>query len=235
MMKRMRTMHGVVAAAILATAPAIAAAQDTGQGQQDQPQQGQGQQQGQPQQKGQQKGQTQQGQAQQPGETSEKFTKKTTISEHFSAAVANGCQYTADVSGTVTPAKPGGTQKGGAQQSGAQQQQSGAQQSGAQQAVQHLDPNLTVTASLTCPGGQKREITDTISRTGPLTREALEDAIERRATIVAIDTPQQCAYMPDFQIAGQKLSAVGVAYLCATPVGRGQQQGSLGPGSHGSP
>jgi hypothetical protein len=138
----------------------------------------------------QQQGQQQQGQQQaQPGQQEGKITKKMTLKESMSLPLPNGCTYMANVNGTITPR-------------GAQQQQ-------------RVDPNLKITAAVSCPGQVTIKAAENVSPTGGHSPEALEEALERRGTLFVVDQGRQCAFAPDFELTQEGLKGVGVAYLCA--------------------
>jgi hypothetical protein len=209
MTKRIGSIYVAIAAAAVAAAPALAPAQSQQEQQEQQTEQGRGQPAGQQQQQQKQEQQKQEQQKQEQQKQAQKGAKKMTLNERISFAVANGCQYTANVNGTISPAKGGS----------AQQQQ--------QQQAQHLvTSELQVNSMLSCPGKPTVRVDETAVRTGPITQEALEEAIERRATILIEETGgRRCAFMPDFEFGEQRLTGVAVAYLCASAPQ--QQQGQL--------
>ena len=91
----------------------------------------------------------------------------------------------------------------------------------------HVTSDLRVNTQVSCPGKPTLKVEETVTRTGPMTRGILEEAIERRATVVIAEGGRACAFVPDFNLTDQRLSGVAVAYMCATPQG---QQGQQGPG-----
>jgi hypothetical protein len=63
-------------------------------------------------------------------------------------------------------------------------------------------------------------VIDSTLREGAMTRAELEQAIELRASLLSDNGAQRCAYVPDFSLGDNKLSGVGVFYLC--PAGGAQ-------------
>lgn len=185
MSKPVRSLHVVVAALGLAVLPAAAAA-----GEQSQAKDPQGKQQ-----------QNEQGHEKQARDVF--FHQKRDIKARIGFLQPNGCYYSADVSGTVTPVEAKG--KGG---------------------VQQVDPNIRVDARVACPNGVITKTTDNIMRTGPLTVDAFERALERRGSVLSKDSGRQCAYRPDFEVIGDELTGVRVTYLCLVGSDEAGRQGS---------
>lgn len=204
--KLTHTLCATLAAGALAAVPTLSAAQG-GEGQ------GQGKQEGQSQQRQQQQPQGSQQQGRQGEQQQEKITKRLTVHKSVSLPLANGCSYSATIDGTVSPTK----QK--------QQQQQQQQEKGQAQAQgQMLDADLRVTASAICPNQATLTVSENVTRTGPLTHEALEEAIERRGTIFTASQGRSCAFVPDFRLSAQGVEGAGIAYMCAIQPGQGQQQ-----------
>lgn len=210
--KLTHTLCAALAAGALAAVPALSAAEGEGthgrEKQEGQSQQGQQQQQG-----SQQQGrQGQEGQQQQQ----QHITKRMTLNESMTLPLTNGCSYTATINGTVTPAKK--------QQQQQQQKEKEKEKSQAQGQAQKMDPNLRITASVICPNQATLQVSENVTLTGPLTHDALEEAIERRGTIFTQQQGRHCAFVPDFRLSAQGVQGVGVAYMCAIQPGQGQQQ-----------
>jgi hypothetical protein len=55
--------------------------------------------------------------------------------------------------------------------------------------------------------------------------EAFERALERHGTVLSRVSGRQCAYRPDFEIIGERLTAVRVTYLCLTGDDEARRQG----------
>jgi hypothetical protein len=108
------------------------------------------------------------------------------LADSFSMPVSDGCVYNATVRGTVTPASP----KGG---------------------DERVNPNLSVTATLTCPNKPVVKVSDTVNRTGPLSLDEVEAAIERRASISAGGA---CLFTPELELSPEGLTGIAVKYLC---------------------
>ncbi|UQA56852.1 hypothetical protein [Polyangium aurulentum] len=131
------------------------------------------------------------------------FRQKRDIKTRIGFIQPNGCHYTADVSGTVTPVEAKG--EGG---------------------VQHVTPDIRVDATVACPNGVVMKTSDTVVRTGPLTAEAFERALERRGSVLSKDAGRQCIYRPDFEIIGDALTGVRVSYMCLLGNDEAGRQGS---------
>jgi hypothetical protein len=177
MNKIVRSLHVVAAALALAVLPAAASAGE----------QSQAKDQG----KQQKHEQAQQRQGQDEQARDAFFRQKRNIKARIGFLQPNGCYYSADVSGTVTPVEVRG--KGG---------------------VQHVDPDIRVDAAVTCPNGVITKTSENVTRTGPLTVEAFERTLERRGSVLSKDSGRQCIYRPDFEVIGDELTGVRVNYLC---------------------
>lgn len=114
------------------------------------------------------------------------------IVERFRQPVANGCVYTADISGTLRPIGEAGLEP-------------------------RVDPNIFMNAMVTCPGGASARLTANIMQSGPLTLGELEDALEQRGTVVTDQPRKQCVYRPEFQFVKGRLRGVDVTVSCPTP------------------
>jgi len=119
------------------------------------------------------------------------FDQKRTIKTRIGFIQPNGCYYTADVNGTVTPVQARG--EGG---------------------VQHVNPDIRINAMVACPNGVVIRTSDNVMRTGPLTVGAFERALERRGSVLSKDSGRQCVYRPDFEVIGDALTGVRVTHLC---------------------
>lgn len=100
-----------------------------------------------------------------------------------------GCQYLATIQGTVEPVKGSSTT---------------------------VEPKLVVDATFACPNGASRRVTENVSGTGPLTMEELEEALERRATVVSDASGVRCAYTPELELERSGLTAPAIHHLCPT-------------------
>ncbi len=190
MSKPVRSLHVLVAALGLAVLPAAAAAAEPSQAKDQQGKQ-------------QQNEQAQQDQGQDEQDRDVFFRQKRDIKARIGFLQPNGCHYSADVSGTVTPVEAKG--KGG---------------------VQQVDPNIRVDARVACPNGVITKTTDNVMRTGPLTVDAFERALERRGSVLSKDSGRQCVYRPDFEVIGEQLTGVRVNYLCLLGSDEAGRQGS---------
>jgi hypothetical protein len=191
MSKPVRSLHVVVAALGLAVLPTAAAA-----GEQSQAMAQQGKQH-------QQDAQAQQDRGQDKQARDAFFRQDRNVKARIGFLQPNGCYYSADVSGTVTPVEVKG--KGGAQ---------------------HVNPNIRVDATVACPKGVVTKNTDNSMRTGPLTVDAFVRALERRGSVLSKDSGRQCVYRPDFEIIGDELTGVRVTYLCLVGQDERGRQGS---------
>jgi hypothetical protein len=107
------------------------------------------------------------------------------------------CEYSASVHGTITPVKN--------------------QSAGKAKSEPVVDPNLMVTAQVTCPNAEAAKLTDNVMATGPLTNGQLEQAIERRASVVMESAKGRCVYVPNFTLANDALNLTSVNHDCAKP------------------
>jgi hypothetical protein len=120
------------------------------------------------------------------------------MNEAFTFPLAGGCEYSSTVRGTVRPAR---SQVGD---------------------EPRYIPSLVVNAWISCQNNTEMRVIDSSLREGAMTRGELEQAIELRASLLADNGAMRCAYVPDFALADNKLSGVGVFYLCP---GSGAQAG----------
>ncbi|XYI01432.1 hypothetical protein ACMHYB_17450 [Sorangium sp. So ce1128] len=116
----------------------------------------------------------------------------------------------------------GGSQAhaGGAQ--GGSQAQAGAAQGGSQAGAgtgdqEKVKPNLTVSASMSCPNAPALRVTDTLKTDTAVSRSELEEMISRRASIATEKSGRFCMYVPQFELTREKLSGKGIAQLCRVP------------------
>jgi hypothetical protein len=117
---------------------------------------------------------------------SKKGPQKLDVHQTLELPAAQGCRYVATVNGTVKAQADG---------------------------EKFFDPNLDVTATVSCPNSVVMKTTENVMSVGPLSRSELEARIERRGIVSA--NGGRCLYEPDFSVKDKKISAVGVAYLCA--------------------
>ncbi|AUX21882.1 hypothetical protein SOCEGT47_023780 [Sorangium cellulosum] len=173
------------------------------------------------------------------------------LHERISYPVEDGCTYTASVDGKIEQTKAGKSQQpsgaqpgdsgqgrggpgaqgrtGGAaqdQDSSGRQAQAGAQAGGQAGAgdQEKVKPNLTLTASVSCPDKADIRVKDTLKTDTPITRSELEDMISRRTSITTEKDGRFCMYVPQFEVGREKLSGRGVAQLCRVP-SQGQKHG----------
>jgi hypothetical protein len=111
------------------------------------------------------------------------------LADSFTMPIFNGCVYNATVRGVVTP-------------------------TAVSEAEQRLLPDLVVMSSLTCPNKPVVKVSDSVSRTGPLTLEQVEAALERRGSVSADSGGGGCLFQPDFELDQNGLTGVSVTYLC---------------------
>ncbi|WP_438000968.1 hypothetical protein WMF26_15570 [Sorangium sp. So ce185] len=159
-----------------------------------------------------------------------------------SQAQAGGAQdRSRDTGGSQAPAggAPGGSQAGGAQgdsqahaaaqAGGAQGGQADSAQGGGQAGPgaggqERVKPNLTVSASMSCPNTPELRVTDTLKTDTAVTRSELEGMISRRASIATQKSGRFCMYVPQFELTSERLSGRGIAQLCRVPAAD-QKQG----------
>ncbi|MDI1447915.1 hypothetical protein [Polyangium sp. 6x1] len=110
--------------------------------------------------------------------------------ELFTFALENGCSYSASIRGTVRPIVVG------------------------RDAGQKVEPDLAVTAVLSCQGAAAVKVSDRVAGTGPITRAQVESLLERCASIVTDEAGRKCSYVPEIDLVGEGLVGAGVAYLC---------------------
>jgi hypothetical protein len=120
------------------------------------------------------------------------------VNEAFTFPLAGGCDYSSTVRGTVRAAK------------------------GATGEEPKYVPSLTVNAWISCQNNTEMRVIDSTLRDAAMTRAELEQAIELRASLLADNGSVRCAYVPDFSLTENKLTGVGVFYLCP---GGGAQAG----------
>ncbi|MBK9265415.1 MAG: hypothetical protein IPM54_37220 [Polyangiaceae bacterium] len=113
------------------------------------------------------------------------ITNRMTISERIMMPLEDGCLYSVDISGWVEPVDTGSP-------------------------MQQVDPNIFMSASLSCPTGTTVRLTDNLMRTGLITVDALEQALERRGTIAM----GVCVYRPNFDLVNNRLIGRGITQLC---------------------
>ena len=113
--------------------------------------------------------------------------------ELFTFSLDNGCWYTASIRGTVKPVVTG------------------------RDAGQKVEPDLAVTAALSCQGATTVKVSERVSGTGPVTRAQVENLLERRASILTDEAGKHCSYVPEIDLVGEGLVGAGVAYLCPQP------------------
>jgi hypothetical protein len=116
---------------------------------------------------------------------SKQAPQKIEVHQTLELPAAQGCHYTATVDGTVKAQADG---------------------------EKFFDPNLDVTAKVSCPNSVVMRTTENVMSVGPLSRGELEERLERRGIVSA--NGGRCLYQPDFSVKDKKISAVGVAYLC---------------------
>jgi hypothetical protein len=120
------------------------------------------------------------------------------VNEAFTFPLAGGCDYSSTVRGTVRAAR-----------------------NAAGDEPKYV-PSLVVNAWISCQNNTEMRVIDNSLREGAMTRAELEQAIELRASLLADNGAVRCAYVPDFSLGENKLSGVGVFYLCP---GGGAQAG----------
>ena len=115
------------------------------------------------------------------------------IEKTFDQKLADGCKYTVDVSGTVTPeASPDG---GNAQ-------------------VPIVKPHIAVSAQTVCPNTAAVKVSDDILGTGPLTWEQLEDSISSRSHVVTVEKAHRCTYGAVFDVVDRQLQVNHFDHAC---------------------
>jgi hypothetical protein len=124
----------------------------------------------------------------------------TRMNEAFTFPLAGGCEYSSTVRGTVRNAR---TQAGDEPK---------------------YVPSLVVNAWVSCQNNTEMRVIDSSLREGAMTRAELEQAIELRASLISDNGTTRCAYVPDFSLGDNRLSGVGVFYLC--PAGGAAQAGA---------
>ncbi|KYG05580.1 hypothetical protein BE21_39810 [Sorangium cellulosum] len=117
-----------------------------------------------------------------------------------------------------------GAQAGGAQGGQADAAQGGGQTGSGAGAQEKVKPNLTVSASMSCPNTPELRVTDTLKTDTAITRSELEGMISRRASIATQKSGRFCMYVPQFELTSERLSGRGIAQLCRVPAAD-QKQG----------
>jgi hypothetical protein len=111
--------------------------------------------------------------------------------ELFTFQVPSGCTYSASIRGVVRPVVAGAG------------------------AGRDYEPDLDITAVLTCPNVEPVKVKEKVAQTGPLSRAQLETLLARRASILAEeDHGRRCSYVPEITLTGDALVGRGVTYLC---------------------
>jgi hypothetical protein len=123
------------------------------------------------------------------------------MNEAFTFPLAGGCEYSSTVRGAVRAARS---------QAGDEPK---------------YVPSLVVNAWISCQNNTEMRVIDSSLRDGAMTRGELEQAIELRASLITDNGAMRCAYVPDFALGENKLSGVGVFYLC--PASGAQAGGGL--------
>ena len=113
--------------------------------------------------------------------------------ELFTFPLDNGCWYSASIRGTVKPIVVG------------------------RDAGQKVEPDLAVTAVLSCQGAPTVKVSERVAGTGPITRAQVENLLERRASILTDEAGKKCSYVPEIDLVGEGLVGAGVTYLCPLP------------------
>ncbi|WP_437758885.1 hypothetical protein [Sorangium sp. So ce1389] len=116
----------------------------------------------------------------------------------------------------------GGSQAQAGAAQGGSQAQAGAAQGGSQAGPgagdqEKVKPNLTVSASMSCPNAPALRVTDTLKTDTAVSRSELEEMISRRASIATEKSGRFCMYVPQFELTREKLSGKGIAQLCRVP------------------
>ncbi|HTN87056.1 MAG TPA: hypothetical protein VL242_25330 [Sorangium sp.] len=141
---------------------------------------------------------------------------------HAQAGAAQGRGQDTGGSQTQAGAAQGGShaQAGAAQ--GGSHAQAGAAQGGSQAGAgtgdqEKVKPNLTVSASMSCPNAPAVRITDTLKTDTAVSRSELEEMISKRASIATEKSGRFCMYVPQFELTRERLSGKGIAQLCRVP------------------
>lgn len=116
----------------------------------------------------------------------------------------------------------GGSQAQAGAAQGGSQAQAGAAQGGSQAGTgagdqEKVKPNLTVSASMSCPNAPAVRVTDTLKTDTAVSRSELEEMISRRASIATEKSGRFCMYVPQFELTRERLSGKGIAQLCRVP------------------
>ncbi len=113
--------------------------------------------------------------------------------ELFTFPLDNGCSYSASIRGTIRPIVTG------------------------RDAGHKVEPDLAVTAILSCQGATTVKVAERVSGTGPVTQAQVENLLERRASILTEESGKKCSYVPEIDLVGEGLVGAGVTYLCPQP------------------
>ncbi|MDI1431824.1 hypothetical protein [Polyangium sorediatum] len=113
--------------------------------------------------------------------------------ELFTFPLENGCWYSASIRGTVRPIVAG------------------------RDAGQKVEPDLAVTALLSCQGAATVKVSEHVTGTGPITQAQVEHLLEWRASILTDEAGRKCSYVPEIDLVGDGLVGAGVSYLCPRP------------------
>jgi hypothetical protein len=112
------------------------------------------------------------------------------VNEAFTFPLSGGCNYGSTVRGTVRTVKTGAGEE------------------------PRYVPTLVLNAWVSCQNNTELRVTDNTLRDVAMTRPELEQAIELHASLLAESASARCAFVPDFLLADNKLSGLGVSYLC---------------------
>ena len=108
----------------------------------------------------------------------------------FEFALADGCQYDAHISGTLTPVY---SHRGNGQD---------------------VEPNFDISANLVCPRATTLHIEKRLEHTGPMKREQVEALLSLHATITREDGERRCVHAPAIFIRGESIISTGVEISC---------------------
>lgn len=122
------------------------------------------------------------------------------VNATFQDTVADNCQYTATVRGTVREFNAAGAT--------------------ADNAVQ-FTPRLQIQAQLTCPNGSARQVSSYTLQGPQFGREQLAQAITEHARIFVSRGDQVCSYAPRLSFDAGRLASNGIAQSCMTQRGGG--------------
>jgi hypothetical protein len=122
------------------------------------------------------------------------------INARFQETVADNCQYSGTVRGTIRQSNVSGATADNATQ---------------------MTPDLRIQAQLSCPNGNAQQTVKATLRGPQYASEQLAQAIQERARIFTSRNGQVCSYAPRLAFDSGRLASSGIAQSCMTARGGG--------------